>query len=236
MPKIIAFIFALAAFFCIGLGVYFAQDQITLSQVGIETTGRVIEIIHSRGRNSSTQYRPRIAFETESNETITFTAAFSTNFHIYAVNDEVPVLYNPRQPSQASINTVFQRWGSVMLPGIIAIVFLLIVYIPIVNRRRREKRLLRLKASGHQFEAKVVDIINAKNYSVTTHHTKVIICEGAHPVTGINAQYESEILFFDPKEYDCPDTLTVYLDRQDNQVYVVDCTELKSRVTGLWYQ
>jgi len=95
--------------FCLW-GVYAAYNAWNLSNVGETTTG----IVTSLDESSSAEggccvYSPIIEFEANG-ETYTFEGDNASYPPEYEVGEEVRVIYNPENPSNAQINKASERW------------------------------------------------------------------------------------------------------------------------------
>jgi hypothetical protein len=91
---------------------------------GVSATGVVVELIERRdARGHGRSYAPVVRFKTSSGEEVEFAASLSTNPASYSVGDKVSVLYDPRRPGNADVDSVASRWFGVVVLIILGIVF-----------------------------------------------------------------------------------------------------------------
>jgi len=103
-----------------------------------ETTATIIRFEKSQ-HDGSTMYSPTFRYiDNEGREQET-TSSISTGNRSYSVGDEVSVLYDPIQPSNAALNSFWSLWLGVVIAGgmagfaaLLALVFIVIV--PIIIR------------------------------------------------------------------------------------------------------
>ncbi len=75
----------------------------------IDGTGTVVEVIRRRV-GDDTNYYPRIEFQTQTGETFQFESNTGGSSTSYRVGDQVPILYNPQMPQDATINSWYEIW------------------------------------------------------------------------------------------------------------------------------
>ncbi|GEM_PF-1628089 len=110
---------------CLG-GYLIIHEQQAMS-VGIKTTGAVAEniLVHDGTRGGST-YHPRISFVTNKGESFDFQSNTGSSPAMYTVGEIVPVLYNPANPTVATIDSFLVSWFPIMLCLLIGTVFLIL--------------------------------------------------------------------------------------------------------------
>jgi hypothetical protein len=104
---------------CMGLSLFFVivgvgmlafvywlhTQQQAFARIAISTVGTVIEMQERTSKSSSgsrsTSYAPVVQFVTTREDVYTFTSVMSSNPPAYSVRDQVEVLYNPENPSEA---------------------------------------------------------------------------------------------------------------------------------------
>lgn len=94
--------------FCLW-GAYAAYNSYNLGNNGETTTSIVIELEESDSDGSCCVYSPIIEFEANG-QTYTFESGNASNPPEYEIGEEVKILYNPENPSNAQINKVSERW------------------------------------------------------------------------------------------------------------------------------
>jgi hypothetical protein len=96
----------------------------------IDGTGTVVEVTRRR-IGDDINYYPRIEFQTQTGETFQFESNTGGSSTSYRVGDQVPILYNPQMPQDATINSWYEIWLppivvtilslSGLAPGIVAL-------------------------------------------------------------------------------------------------------------------
>lgn len=96
--------------FCLW-GVYAAYNSFNLSRNGETTTGIVTRMEESSSAESGCcVYSPVIEFEATDGQTYTFEGDNASYPPAYKVGEEVRVIYDPADPSNALINKASERW------------------------------------------------------------------------------------------------------------------------------
>jgi len=75
----------------------------------IDGTGTVVEVTRRR-IGDDINYYPRIEFQTQTGETFQFESNTGGSSTSYRVGDQVPILYNPQMPQDATINSWYEIW------------------------------------------------------------------------------------------------------------------------------
>lgn len=75
----------------------------------IDGTGTVVEVIRRRVGDDINFY-PRIEFQTQTGETFQFESNTGGSSTAYRIGDQVPILYNPQMPQDATINSWYEIW------------------------------------------------------------------------------------------------------------------------------
>ncbi len=68
-------------------------------------------------------FAPVVEFETERGEKVEFVSSYMSTNPSEKVGDTVDLLYNPRAPQSASINTFLSLWFTPMLVGSLGAIF-----------------------------------------------------------------------------------------------------------------
>ena len=121
-------------FLAIGIGLLFASYKINAHEASFRTTavkatGQVVDLIaksSSGSGKSSTTYAPKIQFADAMGHSVTFVSSVSSNPPSYKPGDSVPILYQPKTPENAQVDSWFSRWGGVVIAGGIGAVFSLV--------------------------------------------------------------------------------------------------------------
>jgi len=77
----------------------------------VSASGGVIELEEGTGAEGRDTYAPRVRFQTEDGKTYEFTSHVTSDRGTYHIGEDVQVLFNPQDPSDARIRTFLQVWG-----------------------------------------------------------------------------------------------------------------------------
>jgi hypothetical protein len=66
-------------------------------------TGKVIELVRSRGSKGGTMYAPKVKFTTLQGQEVIFTSSYATSYPGVNVGDHVPMAYKSVNPGKAKI-------------------------------------------------------------------------------------------------------------------------------------
>lgn len=115
----------------------------TIGQVvKIETVQNTLPFV-DKSNGSGTYYYPLIRFTAKSGKVVDFRASSGSQHVQYAIGDTVPVLYDPAEPQDGRIDTLWGVWGApIILVGIGAI-FLLIGFLAPMGFGNTPRRLSR---------------------------------------------------------------------------------------------
>lgn len=184
-----------------GIGAGFALNTYSFYQTAVETEGTVIEMVERRDSEGDVSYAPRVRFETNEREDITFTSSMSSNVFLHSVGDEVPVSYDPERPSRAKINTAANNLVAPLMFGIFGIIFGGIGVFGLVSVVRRKKEIAMLKQQGQKITARVTHVEHDTTYRVNGRHPYRIVAQAHDPSTNTVTQFRSEHIWFDPTEF-----------------------------------
>jgi hypothetical protein len=122
------FAFLLGLSFIVGAIVLCLKKWLRIKK-SVKTTGVVVNNETSLGMAQhgatprSTLYKPTVRFQTTDGRTVDYTPKVSTSYNNYSVGENVPVYYNPQQPSEAIVGTTFHLWFIFLLFGFVGGVF-----------------------------------------------------------------------------------------------------------------
>jgi hypothetical protein len=93
-------------------------DFLRHSEVALGTVGRLDRVVRKSTRGTPhISYAPVFSFLTTDGRTITVTSGSSSSPPEFRAGEEVPVLYDRRDPENARINTFWQVWGMEITTG-----------------------------------------------------------------------------------------------------------------------
>jgi hypothetical protein len=109
----------LAGFVAIGFAIhtsYFVSHA-------ARTTGTITALTDKVDKDQGVNYAPTFIFATESGQLIKSQSAVASNPPSFSVGQQVPILFDPQNPSSAEINTTMQLWFVSIVCGIICVFF-----------------------------------------------------------------------------------------------------------------
>ena len=91
----------------------------------VEVDGEVVRLERSqdRGRYGYT-YAPVFSFNSAAGETYTVSSDIGSSPAGFSIGDSVRVRYDPADPRDARIHSLFQTWGAPVLTGFIGVAFI----------------------------------------------------------------------------------------------------------------
>jgi hypothetical protein len=98
------------------VGIFFGRDSIELRNNGRQATGEVVDIDTSRGSKGGTTYAPVVRFTPVEGDPITFVGKVHSSSRP-RIGEQVRVLYDPRDPGGAQIDSFEQMWLFPMVFG-----------------------------------------------------------------------------------------------------------------------
>ena len=198
------------------------------SDRAVRTSGVVVDLVRhvdhdrDRTRSSGVSYSAVVAFRTEDGRRHEFSETVRTNPPRFAVGDTVPVLYDRRQISHATVDDFWGRRGlSTIFLGMGAIFTLLGGTLLVVDLRRRRK-VSRLMRNGRPIKARFLHAFRDTRHSRNGEHPFRVVAQATDPATGRLRRFESEPIWVDPSDRLAGRDLRVLIDPTDPREYHVD--------------
>ena len=198
------------------------------SDRAVRTSGVVVDLVRhvdrdrDRNRSSSVSYSAVIAFRAEDGRRHEFSETVRTNPPRFAVGDTVPVLYDRRQISHATVDDFWGRRGlSTIFLGMGAIFTLLGGTLLVIDLRRRRK-VSRLMRNGRPIKARFLHAFRDTRHSRNGEHPFRVVAQATDPATGRLRRFESEPIWVDPSDRLAGRDLRVLIDPTDPREYHVD--------------
>jgi hypothetical protein len=111
--KILTYLFS-PIFLLIGFFLLFSSYSKINNFVKVPGKVTGIDHIHTIGQRIKDYYYPQISFVTPNGQTVKFDYTgidfAGLNGWNYRIGDQLPVLYNPKNPSEALVNNIFSLW------------------------------------------------------------------------------------------------------------------------------
>jgi hypothetical protein len=219
-------------FILVGAGVSYSTYHFL--QTALRAQGEVFDLAARRNTSSSSSrstllYFPVVRFDAANGQKIIFESSTGTSPAAYEVGERVTIVYDPREPGNASIESFFAFWFMPTLFGGLGSLLLAvgsgILWLP---RRTRQRRVL-LRQTGVKIDASVQRIELNRFVRVNGRHPHFILCQGTDPLTGRDREFRSENLYFDPAPLLTEKTLEVWMDSRSPKRYWVDTEAIKQR-------
>ncbi|MCX7711662.1 MAG: DUF3592 domain-containing protein [Clostridia bacterium] len=112
-PLPIIFLFIICSIVFSFWGIRETVAQFKFLHVAKEAKGTIVDIKAEKQRKKSkfiTVYRPVVEFITDKKIKTHFESKLRSSINTYKVNEQVPVLYEPLQPSKAEIKSFWNLW------------------------------------------------------------------------------------------------------------------------------
>jgi len=217
-------------FSIIGLGMlvgsfFLYQNTAGFLTSAVEAEGVVIDLVRKRSSDSTT-YAPTVRFTTANGTMIEFTSSTSSNPPSYSRGEQVAILYLPAQPDEAKIDSFSSLWGGTIILAGIGGVFFLIGAGMIVYGIRKQNKKEYLLQRGTRINTNFQAVSRNTSYKVNGRHPYVITSQWMNPKTNELHIFESDNIWFDPKDHIKTDTMTVYIDPNDPGEYHMDISFL----------
>lgn len=199
----------------------------------VKTEGKVIDLERESSKdskgNTSYTYYPQISFTTANNEDITFRGSSGSNPPSYSRGDIVEVLYDPKNPPNASINSFFSLWLGPIILGVLGGIITLVGFGIFKTSSKRAKDLAWLKRSGSRVQAKVNGVELNTSYKVNGRSPYMITSQWLNPSNNQMHTFQSDNIWFDPTQYVNRETIEVLIDPSNPSRYLVDTSFLPKK-------
>lgn len=209
----------------LGLSFYLYQSKQAFIANAETAQGTVVELIASRS-DKSTTYRPVITFTTKEGKQTEFTSSAGSNPPSYNQGEKVTVLYDPKNPVKADINSFSSLWLGAIIVGFIGFVFFLIGVFSVVSDKKKQKKLQYLLANGKRISTKF-EAVEINNSTAVNGRNPYQICtkwfdEAANELY----VFKSNDIWFDPTDYIGTEPIKVIIDPNDRKNYNMDISFL----------
>lgn len=202
-----------------------------------KATGQVIAHASGRSSDGTLTYAPVISFRTPDGQVVEFKSQASSSSPSPAVGEAVEVLYNPRQPQEAEINTFSSLWIlPIILSALGAGFFIIGTTVFMVFRRagqgaaamkqQRPAHDERLRREGRRLSTKFDSVIKDDSVEMDGRSPYRIVTQWHDPATNRVHVFESDEIWFNPEEFIKSERITVYVDTSDMEMYVMDTSFL----------
>jgi hypothetical protein len=221
----IAYIFLGIGLAMLAGAAYWASSVEQFARGASHAPGTVIALERSHS-SSSNSYYPVVRYRTAAGQDLTFRSSFGSNPPSHAVGEQVELLYNESDPSDARIKSFFALWGGQAIFGAIGAVFALVGGGIIYWRRRAAELAQYLRRHGMPVQTDFQDVELNTALRVNGRHPWRITTQWKNPTSGELHLFRSANLWFDPTSHINTRQITVYLDRRNPKRYHMDVSFL----------
>ncbi|MEH6630357.1 MAG: DUF3592 domain-containing protein [Halopseudomonas aestusnigri] len=197
------------------------------------TTGEVIELVRERSSSGSSStsrssyvYRPRVQFTSHKGEEIQFQSSVGSNPASFYRGEIVEVLYQETDPYNAQINSFSSLWFGPLLVSFIGGIFALFGGGMVLYFRLKAKQELYLRRHGSPVVTKLDSIVENTRITYNNRHPYQIFTQWQNPSTGKIHVFKSNNIWYDPSHYIKNNKITVFIDKNNPNKYLVDLSFL----------
>lgn len=201
---------------------YTAQE---FDQQSVETSGVVTELVY-KTVGSKPGYAPAIRFYTKQGRMIDFVSSKAHVTSKYELGDEVTILYNQKEPTDAVVKGFFSVWGASIAFGLVGCILFFLGCLLVVREKRKAKKIKQLLSSGTAVQANITHIGLDTSYKVGDTNPFQIQAQWLDPATQSVHVFKSEHIWYDPSDHIVKDSIRVYIDRVNPKKYYMDISFL----------
>lgn len=159
---------------CLVGGIVWGVNTKKFVDGAVKTSGTVVEV--QRRQSSSDDgptYYPVVRFADAEGRDVTFTSSTGSNPPSHREGDRVEVLYDPRDPNDAEINSFFSLWfGPLMIGGLFGTIFPLVGVGVLLGSLRSHVQRNRLVDGGTKIAAELQGVEQTpQGWTVTARAT-----------------------------------------------------------------
>lgn len=231
--RIVSRVFASIGLLFLAVGAFTAWRAFTFTDSSAKAAGTVVELRLSRSGSSSSGHAPVVRFTTNEGRTVEFVSSVSSKPPAYKIGEEVEVLYDPKDPWHAEIDSFVSLW---LLPSILFLpggVFFMIGSVMIYLRKKKDEMIAWLKKRGTQISADIQGVAENTSISVNGRHPFRIIAQCMDTSgRGIHI-FKSDNIWYDPKNYLAEHGMTkinVLVDPKNYRRHFMDISFLPKKV------
>ncbi|MFE8101138.1 DUF3592 domain-containing protein [Brenneria goodwinii] len=216
-----------------GSGYFFIKDY-NFKQSAVSAKGVIVDLDRSVNKSSSSSasssYFPIIAFFAPDGKKITFRSDMGSSSYADSYGEVVDVLYDPDNPGNAKINpqSTFLFYFAPFMMAIMGLTFILVGCVPLYLIRRKQAMGETLKRTGTPITAKITEVRQNSMLKVSGAHPYRIVAQFTDSANQTKTFYSANI-FYNPEHDINHDTVTVYVDRNNEKKYYMDISFLPAK-------
>lgn len=223
------FFFQFLGIAAMAAALYFAIDTRNFLDTAARAEGTVVELEYSRSSGNSGGYRPVVVFFTPKGEKIRFASSLSSDPPLYKRGETVVVVYPPDNPYNARISGFISLWIIPLTLGAVGGVFFLagfaFGYFPKLKARRDEY----LRKHGTALKTEFQHVTQEQSLRINRIRPYRVFTQWKHPLTAETRVFRSDYLLFDPTPYIKNKDITVFVDKDNPDKYLVDLSFITQR-------
>ena len=217
---------ALAGVSLLAGGIFAARNTLRLLARAETTPGTVVENVLTSNSTNATRavnglYCPRVQFLTRTGQKVEFLGPCSDPAS-YDLNETVTVLYDPRNPSRASIKSFWALWGQSFIFIVVGLPFSLGGIVPLVWISTHKRMQARVRANGQLVQTHLDRVDLDTSTSVGGSNPYRIWTRWRDPATNTVCIFKSDNIWYNPAEYLPGDTIGVWVDPKNPKRYAMD--------------
>ncbi len=201
--------------------IWFVHIQQFLT-TAVKTTGHISAIVTEVDGEGDLTYTPEIEFQDQHGKIYRFRTIVSGNEHERQVGEQVPVVYDPQNATNASVDTLVELYLGVFALSLVSLVLLLAGLIAGWLLNKEEKRKLDLVNNGQRITASIVDILHLTSIKRRGQSPWMVIATWTNPLDSKKYDFSSESVWFDPKQYLGAGRVNVYIDPSNPDQYFME--------------
>jgi hypothetical protein len=209
----------------LAIGAYTVYHTRQFIKSAVEGTGMVIENVWQEGTdrhgNTSGAYYPRVRFRTASGRDMVFLSGAGSMPAAHQTTEAVTILYDPSDPTHASIKGWSLWIVSMILLGLGSI-FSTIGIVPLAWQRNTQRRDAQLRSTGQRIQADFDRVERNTQLEVNGTHPYRIVSQWLDPATNQVHVFKSHNIWFDPTSYIPGKTIEVMINPKNLRRYVVE--------------
>jgi hypothetical protein len=196
----------------------------------VSAEGTIVAYAESRDPDGHLSYYPVVSFRAKDGQRVEFQAR--TGGHRRGpLGERVAVLYDPRNPHEAAIHSFFSLWFASLLLLALGLGFAGIGAVLLVTFGRQAgsrggAEAERLRAEGRKLTTTVQDVVVDGSYAVNGRNPYRIVTHWHDPASDEVHVFESERIWFNPRDYIPSAEIDVYVDPFDMAKYHMDISFL----------
>lgn len=201
--------------------VWFVQIQQFLS-TAIKTTGHIRAIVAEIDGEGDPTYTPEIEFQDQHGKLYRLRTIVSGNEGDHQVGESVPVVYDPRDASKASVDSLVELYLGVFIVSLVSLLMLFAGSVIWWLFNKEEKRKLDLLNNGQRISAIIVEIIHMTSIKRRGQSPWMVSATWTNPLDNKKYDFTSELVWSDPKQYLGSGTINAYIDPNDPEQYYLE--------------